>query len=382
MICKELFEIIDELKGDYLDILEDVCRIESPTDDKEAVDKCSQYFVEFAKKKGWKYEIFSEKVSGDVITLILNPDAKKEPVTMSAHLDTVHPIGLFKEPVVWRDDKNMYGPGVLDCKGGAVAALLAMDALERIGFKERPVLLILQSDEEKGSTPSEKRTINHICQRAKGSVAFLNTEAMTKGTLSLTRKGILRYRIDIEGKAVHSSTCYEGKSAILEASCKIIEIEKMTDQDSITYNCGVISGGTTPNTVAERCSFFVDIRYNTRAEYEEAVRRIQEITERSFIGDTTADATVVSVRPAMEKSDKNFALLDRVNEIFEENSIPTVVANHGKGGSDAAYTTLAGIPTLDSIGPMGARGHSIEESMLLEDFGECAKRMGAIAYLI
>ena len=58
------------------------------------------------------------------------------------------------------------------------------------------------------------------------------------------------------------------------------------------------------------------------------------------------------------------------------------MANHGNGGSDAAYTTIAEIPTVDSIGPIGARGHSIEESMLLEDFGDCAKRLASIIYCI
>ncbi|MBQ7896799.1 MAG: M20/M25/M40 family metallo-hydrolase [Clostridia bacterium] len=382
MVCEKLFKKIDELSDKYLDVLEDICKIESPTDDKEAVDRCGRYFIEFAKKKGWKYEVFDEAVSGDIVTVILNPDAEKAPVAMSAHLDTVHPAGLFKEPVVWRDDKNMYGPGVLDCKGGAAAGLLVLEALEEIGYSDRPVLLILQSDEEKGSTPSDKRTINHICERAKGSVAFLNAEGYSKDKLILTRKGILRYRIDVKGKAVHSAQSYNGKSAVLEASHKIIELEKIKEKEGVTYNCGVISGGTTPNTVAEECHFFVDIRYNTSAEYEEAVKRVAEIAERSYIGDTTARVSIVSMRPAMEYSEKNFALLDRINEIFSQNKIPTVTAHHGLGGSDAAYTTIAGIPTVDSIGPEGDRAHSVEESMVLSSFSECAKRMAAIAYCI
>lgn len=382
MVCEKLFEKIDELSDEYLDVLEDICLIESPTDDKAAVDKCAEYFIGFAKKKGWKYEVFTESVSGDIVTLILNPDAKKAPVAMSAHLDTVHPIGLFKEPVVWRDEENMYGPGVLDCKGGAAAALLAMDALERVGFTDRPILLILQSDEEKGSTPSSKRTINHICERAKDSVAFLNAEGYGKHKLTLTRKGILRFIIKVHGKAVHSAKCFEGKSAILEASHKIIELEKIKEKDGTTYNCGVISGGTVANTVAEECEFTVDIRYNTNADGEAAKKRVEEIAATSFIGGTTSEAIVISERPAMEPCEKNNALFDKANEIFRKNGIPEVIKNHGLGGSDAAYTTLAGIPTLDSIGVEGDRGHSVEESMVLSSLGECAKRMGAIIYCI
>ena len=43
------------------------------------------------------------------------------------------------------------------------------------------------------------------------------------------------------GIAGHSSTCYEkSASAILEAAHKIIELEKMKENDGITCNCGVI----------------------------------------------------------------------------------------------------------------------------------------------
>ena len=65
-----------------------------------------------------------------------------------------------------------------------------------------------------------------------------------------------------------------------------------------------------------------DIRYNNSSEYEEAVKRVAEITEKSFIGDTVATATVVSERPAMEHSERNFELLEKINKIFEEIQSP------------------------------------------------------------
>ena len=73
---------------------------------------------------------------------------------------------------------------------------------------------------------------------------------------------------------------------------------------------------------------------------------------------------------------------NKKNEIFAENSIPTVAYHHGTGASDAVYTTLAGIPTVDSIGPIGAGVHTVNESMILETFAESAKRMAAVIYSI
>ena len=260
--CRTLFEKIDDLQARYLDVLEELCNIESCTDDKVGVDEAGRTLADFARAKGWRVEVYPQRVSGDVVVITMNPDAKGAPISLSGHLDTVYPRGTYPTPAVRRDDVYMHGPGVVDCKGGVVGALLAMDALEQCGFTSRPVLLLLQSDEEKGSTPSAQDTIHYICERAKGSVAFFNLEGHKDDKVSITRKGILRYRIDVRGKASHSANCHKGVNAIVEAAHEIIELEKMKQiEGGISCNCGMIEGGTTANTVAEQCSFTADIRF-------------------------------------------------------------------------------------------------------------------------
>ena len=122
MDTKILFDEIDRLYPTYLDILEDVVRIESPTSLKDKVDEVGRYFIALANERGWKVEVSPDEIAGDVVCITLNPDAKAAPIVLSGHIDTVHPIGKFNEPVVWRDETKMYGPGVYDCKGGVVAS--------------------------------------------------------------------------------------------------------------------------------------------------------------------------------------------------------------------------------------------------------------------
>ena len=118
MNCNELFAKIDELSGEYLDMLETVCNMETPTADKARVDALGAYFADYGRARGWDVDIFPVEVSGDVVTLTMNKDAKGAPVSLSGHLDTVFPVGMFGTPAVTRDDKNMYGPGVTACDGG------------------------------------------------------------------------------------------------------------------------------------------------------------------------------------------------------------------------------------------------------------------------
>ena len=54
---KKVFENIDELTEEYINILEDVVNIESPSLVKNRVDEVSKYFIELSNKNGWEIEI-------------------------------------------------------------------------------------------------------------------------------------------------------------------------------------------------------------------------------------------------------------------------------------------------------------------------------------
>ncbi len=385
MNIKNIFDKIDELSEEYLGVWENLCNIESPTDDKESVDKAGNYLIGIAEKFGWKIEKNIQEKSGDAVCITMNPDAQKAPVCLSGHIDTVHPKGLFGYPPVKIDRENgkIYGPGVVDCKGGVVSSLLAMAALEKCDYKERPIKLILQSDEEVSSLYSDKGTVKFMAECAKDCAAFLNCEGHTRGKITIERKGIIRYIFDITGKAAHSSQCYLGKSAILEAAHKVIEIEealgeKWKDKDGITCNCGIIEGGTVANTVPENCSITVDVRYKTEEQLEEIQARMEKIAATSYIGDTTCNLRVKSRRVQMQRCEKNIKLFDRINEIFKANGIPETIQASGTGGSDAADMTSYGIPTVDNLGTCGGRIHSQEEWAYLDSIAFSAKMLAAV----
>ena len=372
---------IDELSEEYIGVWESFCNIESPTSDKAAVDEASEYILSFARKKGWDITESIQSVSGNAYCITMNADSAEKPVCLSGHVDTVHPKGDFGYPPVKidREASKIYGPGVVDCKGGIVSALLAMTALSECGYKKRPIKLILQSDEEISSISSDKKTIEFMRDCSLDAVAFLNCEGYSKGKLVIQRKGIIRFVFDIKGVVVHSALCYNGKSAILEAAHKIIELEKWKDRDGITCNCGIISGGTTPNTVSENCSFVADIRYATESELEYVKKRVAEIAETSYIGGTSCSVSVKSERICMEKNERNMNLLKRIREIFAKYGIADVEPGGSNGGSDAAWMSYYGIPTVDSIGTCGGSIHSKNEWAWLGSLADSAKMLASVA---
>lgn len=381
-VCSELFQRIDGLEEEYLDFLVDICRIESPSEHKPGVDAVAEYFVEKARARGWKTEVLEQPVSGNAVCITMNPDVQAQSVVFSGHMDTVHPVGFFGETPVTTDDEKMYGPGVADCKGGLAAAFCAMAALEDLGFRARPVKLILQSDEEVGSRFSNKETVRFMAEKAKDCVAFLNCEPHTPGKATIARKGICRYEFEVTGKAAHGSHCYNGVSAIREAAYKIIALEALKDRSGVTCNCGLIQGGTAVNTVPDRCVFSVDVRFLNRQQEQEAEAFMQQIAQKAFVEGSSCKLTRLSRRCTMERTERNEALLEKLNAIYAQEGLTQLTGVQSNGGSDAADMTGYGIPCLDSFGIHGGPIHSRDEWAYLHGLSLSAKYLASAAYCL
>ena len=375
---QKVFAAVEQLEAKYIKMWEEICLIESPTNYKEGVDAVGKFCTDFAQKMGWKVESHHEEVSGDPICITMNPESKEQAICLSAHMDTVHPVGSFGTPAVRMDDENIYGPGVRDDKGGIVAGFMVMEALQLCGYDKRPVKLILQSDEENSSATSKKRTVDFMEKMAKGSVAFFNLESFEPNKVTVRRKGIMKYRFDITGTAGHAGKCYDYTNAIREAAYKIVEIEKWKEKDGITCNVGTITGGTGINVVAEKCSFQVDVRFVDEATRMQIAQELEAIAEKSFVADSKCQLTLVSMRPAMPKYAPNDALVERMNEIFAQTGLPVLVPTTVPGGSDCSDLVTRGITGVDSLGIEGANSHSLKESAELASLVRCGKRMAAI----
>ena len=68
-------------------------------------------------------------------------------------------------------------------------------------------------------------------------------------------------------------------------------------------------------------------------------------------------------------------LFEIVKKAYEENGFGTPYAKKVGGGSDSAYTVLAGVPTVCAMGVKGGRNHSPEEYAIVDSLFERAKLM-------
>jgi len=369
------FGYIDSNEKRYIEFLKEICSFEAQAKDIDTINSMMDFVENFAKGEGLFVTRIPMDYCGDFLMIELNQESEKS-CTMHAHMDTVHEKGLFGSPAVKEADGKLYGPGVLDCKGGAALAILVLKTLKEINYQKH-VRLLLNTDEEVTSF-GRPEGADIIKKSVIGFKASLNCEAGREGQLIVRRSGVTQLKIDITGKGGHSGVMYfEGASAIVEAAHKIIEIESHSQKDKVTFNCGIISGGTVINAVPDKCTVGVDIRVKNMEDMQGSIEFVKSIAEKSFVSGTTSALKIDVSRPPMIDNEDTMDLFYKFQKLNKEFGFGNLEPAETGGGSDASYTQMAGVPTICTLGPCGKFLHSKDEYMDIKSFSERAKLVTA-----
>lgn len=164
--------------------------METISQDKKALGELADYIQHYALEEGFTVLRTPFGKCGDFLTIDMN-EGKEKGYHYFAHMDTVHEKGKFGYPPVRIEENRMFGPGVIDCKGGIAVALLVMKTLKMIGYKKH-LRLILTSDEEISNALSGEMELQFIQNMASGFQGAFNCEVSREGEVVVSRKGIRR----------------------------------------------------------------------------------------------------------------------------------------------------------------------------------------------
>jgi glutamate carboxypeptidase len=361
METKAILEAAAKQSGWIAGTLRALVEVESPSDNKAAVDEAVRRVAGLATDVGGRVKLHKQKAFGDVLEARFGTArGGRKPVLLLGHLDTVWPMGtLAKMP--WKEkDGRFFGPGVLDMKAGVAMALAAMRVLGDAGVR-RPVTLLLNPDEEVGSPVSRG-----ITQRlARGSEAVLVLEPAQGLACKTARKGVGEYRLHVTGVAAHSGVDFErGHSAVLELARLIEKVAAFTDlRVGRTVNPGVIGGGTRSNVIAEHAYADIDVRIaraSDAAKVDKLFRGLR-CEDRACRLEITGGIN----RPPMERKAGTVALYKQARGLATDLGFVLDEAATG-GGSDGNFTAALGVPTLDGLGAVGQGAHAAHEQVVIE----------------
>lgn len=280
------------------------------------------------------------------------------------HMDTVFPPEMGFD-TYRRNGDTIYGPGVVDMKGGLVIGIYAIKALMAAGYDTIPIGFFFNSDEEIGSPYSREP----IVEEAQKSTYCLVLEDSGKGgEVIVGRKGRRVFDLTVTGEPAHAGHCgYPKPSAIVEMAHKIARLEALNDpEEGTSVNIGMVEGGVGPNTVAAHCTARVETRHTNTKNRDRTWERIEEIATSSTLKGTTGTISVLTSRPPMVTDDTILELYSVVEKAGKRVGIPASKVHKG-GGSDANTVSQAGIPALDGLGPSGGELHTPDEFI----FADC-----------
>jgi len=361
-------------------LLRALVELESPSDEKAAVDRCLDFTASVAADIGASIRRHRRRDAGDVLEARFGPanSGKRtgKPVLLLGHLDTVWPLGTLAQMPFRIEKGRAWGPGVFDMKAGVAMALTALELLRTEGLLRRPVILLLVGDEETGSHAS--RAITEKVASQCESVYVLEPAQGLEGAYKTARKGVANYRVHVTGVAAHSGVNFEhGRSAIAELARQVSVIEAGTDlKRGITINVGTIQGGTRSNVVAAEAWAEVDGRIVRAADFARLDRRFRNLRVQD-------KGCVLKVegglnRPPMERTRATVALYRRAATLAAAMGFDLQEAATG-GGSDGNFTSALGIPTLDGMGAVGEGAHARDESIVLR---QLAPRTALLAAML
>lgn len=343
--------------------IESLVRLESPSTDKAAVDRCGAAIAARLNDLGGRVEVLPQADRGNHLRAEFAGTGSRR-VMLLGHFDTVWPVGQTARMPLKEDGGRLFGPGVFDMKAGIGVSMLAIRALQHVAGNPSPTItMVWTSDEEIGSGTS--RALIEAEARRSDAVLVLEP-SLPGGAAKTSRKGCGDFEVTVHGISAHAGIDPgKGASAIHEIAHQIVGIAALQDPArGISVNVGQVSGGTRTNVVAEHARASVDVRVPTMADASRIERAIRE--RQPGIGGTRLEITGGFARPPLERSEHVLRLYRMARQVAADLGMDLAEGGTG-GGSDGNFTAALGVPTLDGLGPRGDGAHALHEHVELDD---------------
>ena len=204
-------------------------------------------------------------------------------IGISAHLDTVFPQGTALQT---REEANrLYGPGISDNAAGLIALLAVATALKRTELKPATNIVFIGNVGEEGE--GNLRGMRHLFSASPWRdviTSLLVIDGAGTDTYVNQALGSRRFEITFRGPGGHSWSDFGVPNPIVLLSRALSRFSEVHTPDSprTTFNIGVISGGTSVNSIPESATARVDLRSASMEELQKLEDRLRECVAEAW----------------------------------------------------------------------------------------------------
>ncbi len=204
-------------------------------------------------------------------------------IGISAHLDTVFPQGTALQT---REEGNrLYGPGISDNAAGVTALLAVAHALKKTQLKPATNILFVGNVGEEGE--GNLRGMRHLFAASawRDSIqSLLVIDGAGTDTYVNQALGSRRFEITFRGPGGHSWSDFGVPNPIVLLSRALARFSEVHAPESprTTFNVGVVSGGTSVNSIPESATARVDLRSASMEELQKLEDRLRECVAEAW----------------------------------------------------------------------------------------------------
>ncbi len=374
-------EYLQQHRTHYLEELRTICAIDSDSYNKAGLDGMATYLAARMRGLGMEASIIENEQWGNDLYATLHGNGKGC-VLLLGHMDTVYPRGTAARRPVRVENEIVYGPGVIDMKGGILIGCYAIEALLALSYRAFGEIRFLCVSDEEISVRHSLGLLSHACRGCDGALVL--EAARANGDIVSVRKGDAWYTLTAQGRSAHAGVEPEkGRNAILEIAYQTLQFTSLNGwRDGISINSGSISGGTAPNVVPESAMARFDLRFLHTEDRLATEARWHELLKTHFVPEVETTLLLepnsrnpMALTPASQK------MVDVTKNLAAILGFPLNDTTTG-GASDGSFVTDYGVPTLDGLGPIGGRDHSPYEYLLLDSIAPRAALLaGLIAHI-
>ena len=356
---------------EYLKQLETLVNIDCGSRNIEGLNKVADYLSKWYQDINWQVKRHELSNGTCVLEISNHENCDHYDAMFIGHMDTVFPDGTVKQRPFRREGNICYGPGVEDMKSGDLAMLHIAKNLDKKTDDSLNICMCYNPDEEIGSRLSAEVTqkIAAISDRV-----FVMESAQEDGGHVFNRKGKVDYVLEFEGIGAHAGFMFdtENASAIEELGHYIVELSKLKDREKETsVNVGVVSGGSSVNTVAAKARLELEARFLTKDERDRIVESVEKlINNKPFTDNVKVKITDHFETPVWVQTEKGKEYIKHVSDIASKMNIPFIEKKRG-GLSDANRLCEVCDIILDGMGPYGKHSHSDKEFMDIDSVEPC-----------
>ena len=401
---RALAAYVDAHNAESLALLERVVNINSGTQNFEGVREVGRVFSAELERIGFRTRWVDGAAFKRAGHLVAEHPGTGPRILLIGHLDTVFekdsPFQRFERV----DERTARGPGIIDMKGGDVVMIGALKALHASSvLRSMNMVVVMTGDEEDSGEPlgAARDALVAAAQGADLAIGFEDGPADPR--LAVTaRRGTMGWQVRVHGTAAHSSQIFRediGYGAVYELA-RILNAfrERMAGEAHLTFNPGVVLGGTTvdfdqvqlrgsafgkTNVVAEHAVVSGDLRALSREQFDKAKQTMTEIVANS-LPHTSATITFDEGYPPMAPTDGNAKLLAMYDQASRDLGFGavTAVSPDRAGAADVSFVAGDVKTIIDGVGLMGHDDHTVKETADLSTLPSQTKRMAVLLYRI